>query len=86
MRSTLAFLALCAIALTVTGCAQFEGSFGELSDPTKISGAANSPVSQYDGTAYMSDSQYWPKPNDPSNDGSNGQRVDQAGSCGYGYE
>jgi hypothetical protein len=86
MKSKLAFLALFAITFTVTGCAQFKNSFGELSDPTKVSGAANSPVSQYDGTAYMSDSQYWPKLNDPSNDRSNAQRVDQAGSCGYGYE
>jgi hypothetical protein len=86
MRSTLAFLALCAIALTVTGCAQFEGSFGELSDPAKVSGTTYNPVSQYDGTADMSDSQYSPQLKDPSNDRSNGQRVDQAGSCGYGYE
>jgi hypothetical protein len=59
MTPKLALAVLCAIALS--GCAQFEDSFGELWSPGMLS-----------GTAY--DSQDSTGPNDPSDHNLNGER------------
>jgi hypothetical protein len=61
MTSKLAFVALCALALT--GCAQFEDSFGELWGPGSVS-----------GPAYGSDPQDSTQPNDRSDHRSNGEK------------
>jgi hypothetical protein len=61
MTSKLVFVSLCAIALT--GCAQFEDSFGELWDPGSVS-----------GTAAGSDSQDSTRQNDRFDHRSNGER------------